>query len=68
MQREEEIEPLLGNWEFDSMGTDSREEEENKALTYACQQILRRSKSHEGKFCSPDIKGYAVMAVQGKDA
>lgn len=67
MPSEELIEPLLGDWKYDSKGEDSRAEEEIKAITYADQQIIRSS-SLERKLPLPDIKGDEVMAVQGKDA
>lgn len=65
MHREEEIEPLLDNLKYDSKGEDSREEEEIKAIIYACQQIIRSSNSLGGKLPLPDINGDEVMAVQG---
>lgn len=64
MHREEEIEPLLGDWKYDSKGEYSCEEEEIKAITYAGQQIIRSSISLEGKLPLPDIKGDEVMVVQ----
>lgn len=68
MCREEEIEPLLGDGKYDSKGADSREKEEIKAITNVDQQIIRSSKSHEGKLPTPCTKGDEAMAVQGIDA
>lgn len=69
MHSEELIEPLLGDWKYDSKGEDSRAEEEIKAITYADQQIIGSSIRHslERKLPLPYIKGDEVMAVQGKD-
>lgn len=63
-----EIEPLIGDVKHDNKGTDSREEDEIKALTNSDQQIIGSSESHEGKLPTPSIEEVEAMSVQGMDA
>lgn len=63
----EEIEPLIGDVKPDNKSTDSREEDEIKAITHADHQTLGSSESHERKILSPSIEEGEGMTVQGMD-
>lgn len=63
---------MIGDVNHDNKGTDSREEDEikaiRKAITHDDQQIIGSSESHGGKLLTPSIEEGKGIAVQGMNA
>lgn len=63
----EENESLIGDVKNKNKGTDHREKDEIKAITYSDQQIKGSSENHGGKILTPPNEEADGMAVQGMD-